>query len=132
MISLKQYFVGILLLCALMPCLAFATGNTTDIVTLFMLFISIIAAALQATIVGVLLAMKLFKHQWLVTVSFIVSGVNLLFFIISISSLGQFGEADLSVWITITVVLVASPALIIMTFITPTRQYKKMQENNEI
>lgn len=115
-----------------MPSLALATGNTTDVVILFMMFFSLMAAALQATVVGVLLAMKLFKHQWLVIVSFVLSGLNLLFFLASISSLGQFGKADLSVWLTISVVLVASLALITMTFITPTRQYKNLQGSNEL
>jgi len=115
----------------ILPSVAFATGNTTDVVTLMMLFFSILAAALQATVVGVLLSMTLFKHQWLVIVSFIISGLNLLFFLASISSLGQFGNAELSVWITIVVVLVASPALIIMTFITPTKQYKKYKGSRD-
>ncbi len=114
------------------PALAFATGNTTDVVTLFMLFLSIMAAGVQATVVGILLSMSLFKHQWLVIVSFIISVLNLLFFFVSILALGQFGQADLIVWIIIIVVLVASPAFILMTFITPTRQYKKLQGSDEV
>jgi len=115
----------------LSPSLAWATGNTTDVVTLMMLFFSIMAAALQATVVGILLSMKYFKHQWLVAISFIISCLNLLFFLTSISSLGHFGGAERSVWIVIAVVLVASPALIIMTFIVPTKQYKKLQGSSD-
>jgi len=113
------------------PTLALATGNTTDVVTLFMLFLSIIAAVVQTTVVGILVSMRLFKYHWLVTVSFIISVLNLLFYLISLSYLGNFGQADLSVWIIIIVVLVASPALILMTFIMPTRQYKQMEESTD-
>jgi len=97
-----------------------------------MLFLSVMAALVQATVVGILLSMTLFKYLWLVIVSFIISILNLLFFLASISSLGQFGQAELSVWIVIIVVLVASPALILMTFIMPTRQYKKLQRSDEV
>ena len=68
----------------------------------------------------------------LVIVSFIISVFNLFFFLVSISSLGQFGQAELSVWITIIVVLVVSSVLILMTFITPIRQYKKLQRSDEV
>lgn len=127
--KLDKLYVGLVILS---PTLAFATGNTTDVVTLFMLFLSIMAAGVQATVVGILLSMTLFRHQWLVIVSFIISISNLLFFLTATSSLTQFGQADLSVWIVIVVVLVVTPAFILMTFIMPTRQYKKQQRTHEL
>jgi len=113
------------------PSIVLATGNTTDVITLMMLFFSVIVAALQATVVGILLSMTLFKHQWLVIVSFIISGLNLLLYLASISSWAQFGKADLIVWLIIAVAVVASPSFIIMTLIAPTKQYKKMQRSRD-
>ena len=110
---------------------AFAHGISASIVGMLLILYSTAFLLGQAILIIVLRRMKLFKHRWLITASFIASLINALIWglvlFVVIYGAPELLRDDKLITLVVFVMVIINLSVIVWTFKSPSKQWHELE-----